>query len=88
MTRKSWTLTIEEDTETGDGILTFPPDLLEEAGWKEGDNIEWTDLGQGAWQLTKKIVAKIATEAPTPEEDEAWQELDKQLKEKQNDNNQ
>lgn len=53
---KNWTLTIEEDPETGDGILTFPPDLLEEAGWKEGDTLEWIDRGDGSWQLQKKSV--------------------------------
>lgn len=53
---KSWTLTIEEDPETGDGILTFPPDLLEEANWKEGDTLEWIDRGDGSWQLQKKSV--------------------------------
>lgn len=53
---KQWTLTVEEDPETGDGILTFPQDLLEEADWKEGDTIEWIDLGNGSWQLKKKSV--------------------------------
>ncbi len=53
---KTWTLNIEEDPETGDGILTFPPDLLEEAGWKEGDTLEWIDLENGSWQLKKKVV--------------------------------
>ena len=80
MTKKSWTLTIEEDPETGDGILTFPEDLLAETGWQEGDELVWTDLGNGSWQLTKKAEQEFIT----PEEDEAWRELDKQLKEKQN----
>jgi hypothetical protein len=53
---KSWTLQIEEDPETGDGILTFPPDLLEEAGWKEGDTLQWINLDNGTWQLQKKNV--------------------------------
>ena len=84
MTKKSWTLTVEEDTATEDCIITFPPDLLEAAGWKEGDTIKWTDLGNGSWQLAKKISPEVST----PEEEEAWQQLDKQLKEKQNGNNQ
>jgi hypothetical protein len=50
---KSWTLNIEEDPETGDAILQFPTDLLEEAGWKEGDTLNWSDLGDGRWQLSK-----------------------------------
>ncbi len=53
---KSWTLTVEEDPNTGDAMLTFPPDLLEEAGWKEGDTLEWIDLENGSWQLKKKVV--------------------------------
>lgn len=54
--RNSWTLTVEEDSETGDSILQFPPDLLEQAGWKEGDTLEWTDRGDGSWSLEKKNV--------------------------------
>lgn len=50
----SWTLTVEEDPETGDAILQFPPDLLEQTGWKEGDTLEWLDNKDGSWSLTKK----------------------------------
>lgn len=50
---KRWTLIIEEDSETGDGILTFPPDLLEAAGWREGDRIRWIDNQDGSWSLEK-----------------------------------
>lgn len=53
---KSWTVNIEEDPETGDAILTFPPELLEQAGWKEGDEIIWADNKDGSWSLTKKNV--------------------------------
>lgn len=38
-----------EDAEdgSGDGILTFPPEMVEELGWKAGDtlNLEATDDG-------------------------------------------
>jgi len=54
--RNSWTLTVEEDPESGDAVLQFPPDLLEQAGWKEGDILEWTDRGDGSWSLEKKSV--------------------------------
>jgi hypothetical protein len=50
----SWTLTVEHDEKTGDAMLTFPPDLLESAGWKEGDTLVWKDLGDGSWSLEKK----------------------------------
>ena len=51
---KTWTITLEEDPETGELILPFPPDLLEEAGWVEGDTLEWTDRGDGSWSLEKQ----------------------------------
>ena len=46
---KSWTVTVEED-----GILSLPQDLLDEAGWKEGDVLDWTDNKNGTWSLSKK----------------------------------
>ena len=49
--RNRWTLTIDED-----GVLTFPPDLLAKTGWREGDVIDWQDLGNSSWSLTKKSV--------------------------------
>jgi len=50
----SWTLDIEEDPVTGDGILTLPPELLKETGWKEGDNLLWIDNHDGSWSLIKE----------------------------------
>jgi hypothetical protein len=51
---KSWTLNVEEaDDGSGDAILTFPPDLLEQVGWKEGDTLNWIDQKDGSWQLKK-----------------------------------
>ena len=49
----NWTLHVEEDSETGDYMLTFPPELLEQAGWKEGDTIDWVDQKDGSWLLKK-----------------------------------
>lgn len=54
--QKHWSLTVEEDPETGECILQFPEDLLEAADWKEGDTLEWIDQGDGSWQLKKKSV--------------------------------
>ena len=42
------TLTIDED-----GILTFPPEMIEELGWKEGDVLEWIDNNDGSFYLRK-----------------------------------
>lgn len=51
--KKSWTVFVEEDPETGDAILPFPPDLLEQAGWAEGDVLSWTDNKDGSCTLKK-----------------------------------
>ena len=68
MTAKSWTLTIEQDPETGDLVLPFTPEILDELGWKEGDVLDWVDNKDGSWSLVKKkskknkkVVAKSKT---------------------------
>jgi len=43
------TLTVDEN-----GILTFPDELMEELGWKEGDMIEWIPNDDGSFTLMKK----------------------------------
>lgn len=54
MSKTTWTLDVKEDPETGDQILEFPDDLMESAGWKEGDVLEWIDNQNGSWTLRKK----------------------------------
>jgi hypothetical protein len=51
---KSWTVTVEEDPENGDAILPFPPELLEQTGWKEGDSLLWINNHDGTWRLVKE----------------------------------
>jgi hypothetical protein len=51
---KTWVITPEEDPETGDLIITFPPDLLELVGWKPGDTIGWNLNDDKSVYLTKK----------------------------------
>ena len=41
-------LTIDDD-----GVLTFPPELLEVTGWKEGDMLEWINRKDGSFELRK-----------------------------------
>jgi hypothetical protein len=54
MTNKSWIINLEEDPETGDLILPLNDDILEDAGWKTGDTIEWIDNKDGSWTMRKK----------------------------------
>ena len=47
---------IEKDPETGDMMLVFPEDFLEqldELGWQIGDTVEWTDNQDGTWSIKK-----------------------------------
>ncbi len=50
----TWTLTVEEDPETGDAVLQLPEELLKIQGWKEGDTLNWEDNKDGSWSLSKK----------------------------------
>jgi hypothetical protein len=54
MTKNSWIIDVKEDPESGDYILEFPDDLMESAGWKLGDTLEWIDNKDGSWMLRKK----------------------------------
>ena len=55
---KSWTLTVEQDPETGELVLPFTDEILAELGWKEGDVLEWVDNQDGSWGLVKKKTKK------------------------------
>ena len=52
---KTWTAVLEEDEETGDLILPLPDELIEQLGWKEGDDLVWAiDEETKQISLTKK----------------------------------
>lgn len=51
---KRYTVTLEEDPQTGDLILPFPPEMLEELGWKEGDVLQWVAQEDGSYMIVKK----------------------------------
>jgi len=69
--KNKWTVTVEEaDDGSGDIVLPFPQDFLDQQGWKNGDVLDWKDLGNGAWSLTK-LESDV-----TIEEEEAWRDLE------------
>lgn len=45
----------QEDPESGDLLVPIPPVLLEELGWKEGDEIDFSMDDNGRWIL-KRII--------------------------------
>lgn len=59
-TARSYTLDVQEDS---DGqYLIFPDEEMELLGWKEGDDIEWIENGNGSWTLRKKEMQKVMIE--------------------------
>ena len=42
------TLTVDDD-----GVLTFPDEMIEKLGWKEGDVLQWIDNNDGSFSLVK-----------------------------------
>jgi len=51
---KKQILEVQEDPETGELMLEFPPELLNQMGWSEGDILEWFDNNDGSWSIAKK----------------------------------
>jgi hypothetical protein len=53
-TKKTWTVSLEEaDDGSGDLVLPFPQDMLDEVGWMLGDNLKWVDREDGTWEIRK-----------------------------------
>ena len=49
----SYTLTVQEDKDTGELFIIFPEDVIENLGWTENDELTWTELPDGKWSLAK-----------------------------------
>jgi len=45
--------TVQEDPESGELFIEIPQDLLDELGWKIGDDLQW-DIVNNQAILTKK----------------------------------
>lgn len=56
---KSWIVDVQEN-EKGECFIEFPPESIEELGWKEGDTVAWNDNKDGSYTLKK--VEDSATE--------------------------
>ena len=51
---KTYTVAIEKDPETGELVLPFPQELLEELEWHPGDTLVWDARNDGSFVLSKK----------------------------------
>jgi hypothetical protein len=51
---QSWIVTLEEaDDGSGDLVLPMTDEIMDSAGWKIGDVLEWIDNHNGTWTLRK-----------------------------------
>ena len=50
----SWTVEVVTDPDTGELMLPFPPDLLNQMGWSEGTDLSWIDNANGSFTIKKK----------------------------------
>ncbi len=57
----SWTVDVKEN-EAGEPLIDLPPEVLEAAGLKEGDKIEWIDNKDGSWTMQKPKTQLVLVE--------------------------
>lgn len=50
---KTYVVHIEYDELTGDAILPLTDQMMTDAGWNLGDQIEWIDNSDGTWTMKK-----------------------------------
>jgi hypothetical protein len=50
---QKWVLPVEVDDANGEYFVTFPDDLLEKVGWKEGDTVEYVPSENGFYVMRK-----------------------------------
>jgi hypothetical protein len=62
MSDKSWILDVQEN-EDGEKFIELNEDILEQSGFKIGDELQWTDRGDGSWSLKKKEKAWVLVES-------------------------
>lgn len=58
MSNKSWILDVNRKTGTDEYFIELNEEILAETGFKIGDNLQWTDRGNGSWLLTRKKETK------------------------------
>ena len=52
LTMNKWTVEVQEN-EDGELFIELNDEILEGSGFKAGDDVIWTDRGDGSWSLTK-----------------------------------
>ncbi len=53
-----YTIPVELDSH-GDAFITLPDDVIKATGLTVGDDVDWSDNGDGTWTLTKREVPEV-----------------------------
>ena len=56
--KPAWKIKVQTDPLSGDLFIELPAGLLEQVGWKEGDDVLWTEKKNG-WELTKTPIKRV-----------------------------
>ena len=57
---KTWAVSVEQGVD-GECYVSFPPEMLAELGWRDGDSLIWSIAEDGAVSL-RKVEAEAAPE--------------------------
>ena len=60
---KSWILNVKEDSNTGEYYIEIPQEILEESGFKIGDDLHWIDNRDGSFTLMKEPLTTMLKKA-------------------------
>jgi hypothetical protein len=53
LSNNRWIIEVKENEKTKELYIEFPDDALSQVGWDIGDTLNWTDMGDGSWSLSK-----------------------------------
>lgn len=50
---ETYTVTVQEDSQSKDLFFELPSELMKGLGWKTGDDLKWNETDNGGFRLTK-----------------------------------
>lgn len=54
LSQSQWIVEVQENGQTKELFIEFPPGCLDQVGWDTGDTLLWEELPSGDWSLKKK----------------------------------
>ena len=54
LSQNEWIVEVQENGQTKELFIEFPPGSIDSVGWDTGDTLLWEELPDGGYSLTKK----------------------------------